>query len=235
MFRSFHKFLATVLLLVTVTTFATFPILTEQAYADSVSDTIGALGGGLAGAGAGGALGAGVGSLIGRQTGNQSRGALIGGLVGAAVGATAGAIAGANGRLAAGVPGLNLGTFSNYGIHVPQGTVLQANNPQLEPLIVQIINFFLGFVGLIAFLMLVSGGFRYLSSNGDAEATKKGKQTITYAIIGVVVIALSYAATNTLISGIGPQVSESFVGIGRERNFPGFPGVNLGFAVGIRL
>ncbi|MBI4835816.1 MAG: hypothetical protein HY817_00995 [Candidatus Abawacabacteria bacterium] len=213
------------------------PFNAEQVHADSISDVVGGIGGGLAGAAAGGALGAGVGGLIGRAAGNQRLGSLIGAGVGALAGGIAGAAAGASGRLGGGVPGLNLGQFSNYGIHVPQGTVLQANNPQLEPLIVQIINFFLGFVGLIAFLMLVYGGFRYLASAGDPEMTKKGKQTIMYAVIGVVVIALSYAATNTLIAGIGPQVSEGFVGIGRERGFPGFPGgaVNLGFAVGFRL
>jgi len=226
-----RKLLASLFLLITATTISLAPLAIHQVRADTVSDVLGGLGGGLAGAGAGGALGAGVGRLVG-----GSDGALVGGLIGAGVGAVAGAIAGATGNLSGGIPGLNLGQLSSYGIHVPQGTVLQANNPQLEPLIVQIINFFLGFVALIAFLMLVYGGFRYLASAGDAEMTKKGKQTITYAVIGVIVIALSYAATNTLIAGIGPQVSDGFTGVGIERSFPGFPGGSgLGFAVGVRF
>lgn len=227
-----RKLLASILLLITLIGINAPSFVIEQANADSVSSIVGGLGGGLAGAGAGGALGAGIGRLAG-----GSDGALIGGLIGAGVGAVAGAIAGATGNLSGGIPGLNLGQLSSYGIHVPQGTVLQANNPQLEPLIVEIINFFLGFVALLAFLMLVYGGFRYLASAGDPEMTKKGKQTITYAVIGVIVIAISYAATNTLIAGIGPQVSENFVGLGVERSFPGFPGsgTGLGFAVGIRL
>lgn len=231
----FRKILATTFLLILTLTAVSFPVAVEQAQADSVSDIVGGIGGGLVGAGAGGALGSGIGGAIGRATGNQARGSIIGAAVGAIAGGIAGAYAGANGRGAGGLNGLNLGQFSNYGIHVPQGTVLQANNPQLSPLIVQIVNFFLGFVGLIAFLMLLYGGFRYLSSAGDPEATKKGKQTILYAVIGVVVITLSYAATSTLIAGIGPQVSEGFVGLSTANNFPGIPNVNLGFAVGLRF
>lgn len=230
----FRKILATTFLLILTLTVCSFPLMAEQARADSVSDIVGGIGGGLAGAGAGGALGSGVGGLIGRAAGDQRLGSLIGAGVGAIAGAVAGVYAGVHGNTT-GLGGLGLGQFSNYGIHVPQGTVLQANNPQLSPLIVQIINFFLGFVGLIAFLMFVYGGFRYLASAGDAEATKKGKQTIMYAVIGVVVIAISYAATSTLIAGIGPQVTDGAILSNTVNNFPGTSGLNLGFAVGVRF
>ncbi len=197
------------------------PLCVQTTHADSIDSVIGGVGGALVGAGAGAGVGGAVGGLIGGRTGSA---------IGAAI---AGGIAGATGRAAV-LPGI--GQFSNYGIHVPQGTVLQANNPQLGPLIVQIINFFLGFVGLIAFLMLVYGGFRYLASAGEAEMAKKGKQTISYAIIGIVIIALSYAAVNTLIAGIGPQVSSTFTGSSVVSGFPSVlpgAGLGLGFSVGL--
>lgn len=207
------------------------PVLTQTTRADSIDSVIGGVGGALTGAGAGAGLGGAVGGLIGGRTGSA-----IGAAIGAVAGGIAGGIAGATGRAAV-LPGI--GQFSNYGIHVPQGTVLQANNPQLEPLIVQIINFFLGFVGLIAFMMLVFGGFRYLSSAGEADMAKKGKQTISYAVIGIVIIALSYAAVNTLIAGIGPQLNSTVAGSSVVSGFPalGAPagGVGLGFSVGLRF
>lgn len=207
------------------------PLVSATAHADSIDSVIGGVGGALVGAGAGAGIGGAVGGLIGGRTGSA-----IGAAIGAVAGGIAGGIAGATGRAAV-LPGI--GQFSNYGIHVPQGTVLQANNPQLEPLIVQIINFFLGFVGLIAFLMLVYGGFRYLASAGEAEAAKKGKQTISYAIIGIVIIALSYAAVNTLIAGIGPQLNSNFTGSSVVSGFPAMgtpgPGIGLGFSVGLRF
>ena len=65
-----------------------------------------------------------------------------------------------------------------------------------------IINFILGFVGTIAVLMLIWGGFRYLTSSGKSDATKDAKNTILYAIIGIVIILLSYAIVNTLTSSL---------------------------------
>lgn len=64
-----------------------------------------------------------------------------------------------------------------------------------------IINFFLGLVGTVAILMLIYGGFLYLTSGGG-ENTKKAKNTIMYAIIGIVVILLSYAIVNTVTSSL---------------------------------
>ncbi len=65
-----------------------------------------------------------------------------------------------------------------------------------------IINFLLGFVGTLAVLMLIWGGFRYLTSSGKSDATKDAKNTILYAIIGIVIILLSYAIVNTLTSSL---------------------------------
>lgn len=65
--------------------------------------------------------------------------------------------------------------------------------------VVSILNYVLTFVGLIAVVMLIYGGFLYLTSAGADEATKKAKTTILYAIIGIVVIALSFVIVNTVI------------------------------------
>lgn len=228
-----RKILLTALSFFTAISMFLSPFVATSVHADAVDSIVGGVGGAMVGAGAGAGLGSAIGGAIGGR-----EGAAVGAAIGAVAGGIAGGIAGATGNLRPGV-GLGLTPGFTYGIHVPQGTVLQANNPQLEPLIVQIVNFLLGFVGLLAFLMLVYGGFRYLTSAGNAEAAKKGTQTIMYAVIGVVVIALSYAAVNTLIQGIGPQTSTSFSGLGIERGFPGFPsttgGIGLGFSVGIRF
>ena len=183
-----RKLLLSSFSLVTAMSMLLSPLTVMSVRADAVDSVVGGIGGAMVGAGAG----AGLGSAIGGASGGRE-GAAVGAAIGAVAGGIAGGIAGATGNLRPGI-GLGLTPGFSYGIHVPQGTVLQANNPQLEPLIVQIVNFFLGFVGVLAFLMLVYGGFRYLASAGDPEAAKKGKQTIVYAVVGVVIIALSYAA-----------------------------------------
>src|SRR3989304_7434142 len=45
---------------------------------------------------------------------------------------------------------------------------------------------------LALFVMLLIGGFRFLTSGGDQKATASAQQTMTYAIIGMVLLALAY-------------------------------------------
>lgn len=65
-------------------------------------------------------------------------------------------------------------------------------------LLTQVVNYFIGIVGLIAVLMLVIGAYYYLTSGGDEQKVEKGKQTIVYAIIALVIIAISFALVFTL-------------------------------------
>ncbi|MCD8484917.1 pilin [Candidatus Woesebacteria bacterium] len=48
------------------------------------------------------------------------------------------------------------------------------------------------FVGLAAFVMLIIGGFLYLTSGSNSKGTDAAKQTITYAIIGIVVALMAF-------------------------------------------
>jgi hypothetical protein len=63
-----------------------------------------------------------------------------------------------------------------------------------------IVNILLFLVGAVAVIMLVIGGLRYVTSNGDQNAVTGAKNTIMYAIIGIVVAFLAYAAVNFVIT-----------------------------------
>jgi hypothetical protein len=63
-------------------------------------------------------------------------------------------------------------------------------------------NIILFLVGAVAVIMLIIGGFRYVTSNGDANATAGAKNTILYAIIGIVVAFLAYAAVNFVVTSL---------------------------------
>ncbi len=54
--------------------------------------------------------------------------------------------------------------------------------------------------GILAFLYVLYGGFMYLTSGGDATGANKGKTAITNAIIGIIIIALSYAIVNYVVN-----------------------------------
>jgi len=63
----------------------------------------------------------------------------------------------------------------------------------------QISNTLIFLVGAIAVIMLIIGGLRYVTSNGEAASIKGAKDTITYAIIGIIVAMLSFALVSFVI------------------------------------
>jgi hypothetical protein len=72
-----------------------------------------------------------------------------------------------------------------------------------------IVNILLFIVGAIAVIMLVIGGLRYVTSNGDQNAVTGAKNTIMYAIIGIVVAFLAYAAVNFVIEQLQTNQSST--------------------------
>lgn len=66
-------------------------------------------------------------------------------------------------------------------------------------LIKNIINFFLGFLGLLAVVMVIYGGFLYVSSAGNEENVNKAKKILLYAVVGIIVIIAAFALVNTLL------------------------------------
>ena len=71
-----------------------------------------------------------------------------------------------------------------------------------EQSIINLTNWILGFVSMIAVLMLIWGGVLYLTSAGDEEKAKTGKKTVSYAIMGLVVTGIAYAIVNVIVTTI---------------------------------
>lgn len=63
-----------------------------------------------------------------------------------------------------------------------------------------ITNVLLFVIGAISVIMLIIGGIRYVVSNGDSSAVTGAKNTILYAVIGIVVAILAYALVNFVIT-----------------------------------
>ena|SRR3989338_4971925 len=66
-----------------------------------------------------------------------------------------------------------------------------------------IVNFFLYFLGFLATIMIIYGGVLYVTSAGNDENVGKAKKILLYAIVGIIVILLSFAIVNTIIGGAG--------------------------------
>lgn len=69
----------------------------------------------------------------------------------------------------------------------------------LRGMILLIVNFFLGFLGLLAVIMIIYGGFLYVTSAGNEEDVKKAKKILMYAVVGIIVIILSFVIVRTIL------------------------------------
>lgn len=70
-------------------------------------------------------------------------------------------------------------------------------------LVTRVKNIALALVGVIIFAMFVYGGVLYITSGGNDEKIQKGKQTLTYAVIGLVIVVLSYALISFVVNSLG--------------------------------
>jgi len=63
----------------------------------------------------------------------------------------------------------------------------------------QLINFFLFTLGVVAVIMIIHSGMKYVTSRGDAEQVKSAKNTLLYAVIGLIVAMLAFTIVNFVI------------------------------------
>jgi len=71
----------------------------------------------------------------------------------------------------------------------------------------QITNTILYIVGIIAVIMLIIGGIKYVVSGGDSKKVTDAKNTVLYAIIGLVISFLAFAIVNFVITALPSSTS----------------------------
>ena len=67
----------------------------------------------------------------------------------------------------------------------------QGASSKLDTTIKKVINIFSVIVGVVAVIMIIVGGFRYIASGGAAEKVSGAKNTILYALVGLIIVALA--------------------------------------------
>lgn len=77
--------------------------------------------------------------------------------------------------------GANRGAFANIVLQLVAGSLIYAAGP-------------------LAVLLIAIGGLRYVTSHGDQTQMEEAKKTITWAVIGLIVIIISWAIVTNVIS-----------------------------------
>ncbi len=80
----------------------------------------------------------------------------------------------------------------------PDSAVCRSENKDAtaDNLVATIVNTLLFVVGAISVIMVIVGGIFYVTSHGDSGNITKAKNTILYAIVGMIVAFLAYAIIN---------------------------------------
>lgn len=89
------------------------------------------------------------------------------------------------------------------------GAVAEATGGEgsIRNLVLRIVNFFLGFLGILAVIMVIYGGVTYVTAAGNDESIGSAKKIILYSLVGIIIILLSFAIVNTLL-GAGTGVEQ---------------------------
>jgi hypothetical protein len=69
-----------------------------------------------------------------------------------------------------------------------------------------IVNVLLFLIGAISVIMLIYGGIRYTTSGGNSASVTAAKNTIMYAIIGLIIAFLAFAVVNWVLGAVNTNV-----------------------------
>lgn len=113
---------------------------------------------------------------------------------------------------------LSLGIYNSLGVEVlaqsgfgvnkgiVPGEIVAATGGEdsLIDLLRVIINYFLGFLGILCLAIIIYGGFMFVTAGINEQGAETGKKILTYAVIGIIVILLSFVIVNTLLQAATP-------------------------------
>ena len=77
------------------------------------------------------------------------------------------------------------------GLQVSGGKCGGGSGDNLDGVLKAIVNILSAIVGVAAVIMIIVGGFRYITSGGDANAVSGAKKTVIYAVVGLVLVAMA--------------------------------------------
>lgn len=100
---------------------------------------------------------------------------------------------------------LQLDTSSNSSSQSGCKTTTDAGD-SFNAILTNVVNIFSVIVGIIAVIMIIVGGFKFITSGGQSEGVASARKTIMYALVGLVIVILAQVIVHFVIgrvAGIG--------------------------------
>ncbi|MGO3702332.1 MAG: Mbov_0395 family pilin-like conjugal transfer protein [Candidatus Saccharimonadales bacterium] len=81
--------------------------------------------------------------------------------------------------------------------------VCNAQGDDVNSMIENVTNALLFFLGAVAVIVIITGGLMYITAAGDAGKVKNAKNTILYAVVGLVVALLAWGIVSFVVNAVG--------------------------------
>lgn len=89
---------------------------------------------------------------------------------------------------------------SNYGLNSSFNNVGIGKTNDIKGTIASIINIILGFLGIVAVIIILAGGFKWMTAGGNEEKVAEARKMIIQGVIGLVIIFAAWAIAAFVIT-----------------------------------
>lgn len=80
---------------------------------------------------------------------------------------------------------------------------------QVQKIVNNVVSIFSWVVGIVSVIMIIFGGFKYITSGGDSNGVTSAKNTIMFAIVGLVIVALAQVIVKFVIGTVSDVTTSS--------------------------
>jgi hypothetical protein len=100
------------------------------------------------------------------------------------------------------------GTRDIFGLEFLREIInLNSNDPRV--IAANVINILLGFLGLLAVLIILLGGFKWMTAGGNDDRVSEAKRSLGQGLIGLLIIMASFSLANFILDMIARAVEGS--------------------------
>lgn len=95
----------------------------------------------------------------------------------------------------------------NYGLNTNFNALAIGQTAELKGTIAKIINIILGFLGIIAVIIILAGGFKWMTAGGNEDKVGEARKMIVQGVIGLVIVFAAWAIASFVVTQLSTNIT----------------------------